>query len=289
MTYNTILYETDGQVAIITLNRPEVRNAQNEELKDELNAALNVAEADDNVNVVVLRGAGSCFSAGHDMKQFPRDPAAFGAPEGQMWFHGDTEKLRQFVYKIFRNFLNLHYLRKPTIAQVHSHCVAGGWVLASMCDIIVASEDAVFSDPVLRMAALGVEVLVEPWDVGIRKSKELMWTGERLPAEEALNLGMVNKVVPRDKLEEETMQLAHKIAQTPTGAVQASKRSINHALDLMGWRLSHEYHVEQWLANHFGSEHEELNRERAGMDLKEFLMKRDEAYTSEQKPSDRSA
>lgn len=278
MTYRTILYEPQGAIAFITLNRPEVRNAQNEELKDELDLALKSAEADEDIRVIVLRGAGSCFSSGHDMKQFPRDPDSFQASDRRKWFEGDTEKVRKFVYKILRYFLNLHYLTKPTIAQVHGYCIAGGWVLASMCDIIIASEDAEFIDPVLRMGSTGVEAIVEPWDVGYRKAKELMWTGEGITAKEAWEFGMVNKVVSRDELEKETMLMAQKIATTPPGTLQATKRSINRALDLMGWRQSHEQHVDVWLSNHLGDEHKTLHKDRQDMDLKDFIHKRDAGY-----------
>ena len=125
MPYDTILYELDGTVAFITLNRPEVRNAQNEVMKDELDAAFRAAEADDAVRVVVLRGAGQCFSAGHDLKQLPRDPEAFRAPEGRPWFEGDEQAFREFTMKVLGYFFTIHYLSKPTVAQIHGPCPAG--------------------------------------------------------------------------------------------------------------------------------------------------------------------
>ena len=197
MTYETITYAIDEHAAVITLNRPEVLNAQNEAMKDELADAFRAADADEDIRVVVLRGAGRAFSSGHDLKAFPRDPLAFGGPSANKWFEGDTEMVRRIFHEaIYEKCMAIHYTRKPTIAQVHGYCVAGGWLLASMCDLIVASDDARFRDPVVLMAAGGLELLVEPWDVGVRKAKELMWTGEYLDAEEAHRLGLVNRVVP---------------------------------------------------------------------------------------------
>ena len=278
MSYDTILYSTDGPVAVVTLNRPEVLNAQNEILKDEVDEALRVADADDDVRVVIIRGAGRAFSAGHDMKQLPRDPASFGAADPSKWFEGDTEKFSEFVHKILRLFLNIHYAKKPSIAQVHGHVIAGGWAMASMCDLIVAADDTMIADPVVRMGSTGVEVLMEPWEVGVRKAKELLWAGEPMTAEEALRLGAVNRVVPRDSLDEETMKLAQKIALTPPGTLQATKRSINRMLDGMGWRSSHEEHTETWIANHFGDEHKQLHAERGSLGLREFIRRRDESF-----------
>ena len=278
MSYENILYEIDGPVAVVTLNRPELLNAQNEALKDEVDHALHTADGDDDVRVVIIKGAGRAFSAGHDMKQLPRDPTAFGADDPRKWFEGDTEKVAEFVHKILRLFLNIHYAKKPNIAQVHGHVIAGGWALASMCDLIVAADDTSIADPVVRMGSTAVEVLMEPWDLGVRKAKEVLWLGEPMTAEEAWRLGAVNKVVPRDRLDEETMRLAQKIALTPPATLQATKRSINRMLDGMGWRASHEQHTEVWIANHFGDEHKQLHREREGLGLREFIRRRDEPF-----------
>ena len=278
MAYDTILYEVTDAVGFITLNRPEIRNAQNEVMKDELDTAFRAAEADDSVRVVVLRGAGACFSAGHDLKQLPRDPESFNAPEGRPWFEGDEQAFREFTMKVLGYFFTIHYLSKPTVAQVHGPCPAGGWVLASMCDLIVAAEDATFYDPVLRMATAGVEILIEPWDLGPRKAKELMWTGEAIDAAEALRMGMVNRVVPKEDLDQAAAELARKVALTPPGALRATKRSINQMLDLMGWRLSHEQHTETWIAAMRSDEHKEAHQARSQVGLRDFLRERDSRY-----------
>ena len=142
----------------------------------------------------------------------------------------------------FDRCLAIRDLDTPTIAMVQGHCVAAGLMLAAMCDLIVAAEDATFQNPVLRMTGAGVEVLVEPGELGYRKAKEFLWTGDAIDAQEAWRLGLVNRVVPAARLESETLALAERIAQMPPVTVQNVKRSINHAQDLTGWRHALEYH-----------------------------------------------
>lgn len=239
MGFQTILVERRGAVEWVTMNRPEVRNAQNTALIDELDEALRTADADPEVNVIVLAGAGKDFSAGHDLKasvgEAPTDTwhAKRKTPEGKF-----EHERKQY----FEKCLAVRDLTKPTIAMVQGHCVAAGLMLAAMCDLIVASDDAVFSNPVLRMTGAGVEVLTEPFDLGFRKAKEFLFTGDEIDAAEAWRLGLVNRVIPRTKLEDETLALATRIAKMPSATVQNVKRSINHAQDLAGFRSALEYH-----------------------------------------------
>jgi enoyl-CoA hydratase len=280
MSYKNILYDLDGPVAVLTMNRPEVLNAQSQEMKEVIMDACRIAEEDREVRVIILKGAGRAFSSGHDLKGFPKYPETLGGPTPEQWYEGDREAVRNTFYNfIFVPDMALHYLTKPTIAQVQGYCVAGGWLLASMCDLIVASEDARFRDPVVLMAAGGLELLVEPWDVGVRKAKELMWTGDYMDAWEAFRLGMVNKVVPSEILDEEAMNLALRIALTPPATLQATKRSINHALDLQGWRSSHEQHFETFMTCMGSSEHQKGHEGMSRDNLKEFLRHRDRRYT----------
>ncbi len=279
MNYSTILYEVDVHVAEITLNRPSLLNAQNQQMKEELDDAFIRAAGDDQVRVVVLKGAGRAFSAGHDLKSFPRDPMSLGGPSADKWFEGDSEKVRDLFYEaITLPCLRIRDMKKPSIAQVHGYCVAGGWLLASMCDLIIAADDARFRDPVVLMAAGGLELLVEPWDVGVRKAKELMWTGDYLEAKEAQRLGFVNRVVPREALEAETMLLARRIAQLPPATARAVKRSVNHMLDLKGWRRSHGDHFEIWASCMVSDEHKAGHEGMSADRLKQFIRKRDEPY-----------
>ena len=145
----------------------------------------------------------------------------------------------------------IHDFRKPTIAAVQGSCVAAGLMLACMCDLIVAADDAKFSNPVLRMTGAGVELLVEPWELGIRKAKEFLWTGEIIDAQEAWRLGLVNRVVPTDELMERTRELAERIALVPPATAQVVKDSLNQTGDLMGKSASWKYHfmAHHWMHN----------------------------------------
>ena len=184
--FETIRYETDGAVATITMNRPDVANAQDSRLIDEIDAAFDRADADDTVRVVILAGAGKHFSSGHDLKALVSgdgdDPwvALRETPEG---------KFQHEKTMYFDRCLRIHDFRKPTIAAVQGSCIAAGLMLAAMCDLIVAADDAVFSNPVLRLTGAGVELLVEPWELGIRKAKEFLLTGDTIDAQEAWRLG----------------------------------------------------------------------------------------------------
>ncbi len=209
-----VLYRVEGAVATITLNRPDVANAQDTTLIDEVDAAFDRADADDAVRVVVLAAAGKHFSAGHDLKALVGDvePDEWrlmrDTPEGkfrheQVMYYGRCDKIYRF--------------RKPTIAAVQGSCIAAGMMLACMCDLIVAADDAVFQNPVLRMTGAGVELLVEPWELGARKAKEFLLTGDKIDAQEAWRLGLVNRVVPRGDLESATRELADKIALGAAG------------------------------------------------------------------------
>lgn len=239
MGYQTILVERREAVEWVTLNRPEVRNAQNSTLILELDDALRAADADPGVNVIVLAAAGKDFSAGHDLKAYVGEAPADEWHEKRKTPEGKLEHERK-VY--FEKCLAIRDLQKPTIAMVQGHCVAAGLMLAVMCDLIVASEDAVFQNPVLRMTGAGVEALVEIRDLSPRTAKAFLWTAEEIDAREAHRLGLVNAVVPRDELERTTSELAGKIAKLPTIVAQNVKRSINHAEDLAGFRHALEYH-----------------------------------------------
>ena len=246
--FETIRYETDGAVATITMNRPDVANAQDSRLIDEIDAAFDLADADDEVRVVILAGEGKHFSSGHDLKALVSgdgdDPwvALRDTPEGK-FLHEKT------MY--FDRCLRIHDFRKPTIAAVQGSCVAAGLMLAAMCDLIVAADDAVFSNPVLRLTGAGVELLVEPWEIGIRKAKEFLFTGDTIDAQEAWRLGLVNRVVPRAELTAKVRELADRVALVPPVTAQTVKDTINHTADLMGKRDALKYHfmAHHWVHN----------------------------------------
>ena len=247
-TFEAVRYAVDGAVATITLNRPDVANAQNSQMIDELDAAFDRADADDAVRVVILAAAGKHFSSGHDLK------ALVAGDDADPWVARRETPEGKFEHErtmYFERCLRIHDFRKPTIAAVQGSCVAAGLMLAAMCDLIVAADDAVFSNPVLRLTGAGVELLVEPWELGIRKAKEFLLTGDTIDAQEAWRLGLVNRVVPRDELETRTRELAERVAMVPPVTAQTVKDTLNHTGTLMGKRDALKYHfmAHHWVHN----------------------------------------
>ena len=232
-------YERRGRVAVVTMNRPEYRNAQNSAMTYALDDAFYRACADDEVRVIVLAGEGEHFSAGHDIGSPGRDvDVPFDRRAGLWWDHtrrsgGESRFAReQEVYLgMCRRWREMP---KPAIASVQGACVAGGLMLAWVCDVIVAAEDAFFADPVVRMGIPGVEYFVHPWVLGPRIAKEFLFTGQRMSAERAREVGMVNRVVPREQLAETALELAGRIAAMPRFGLALAKKAVNQAEDLMG-------------------------------------------------------
>jgi enoyl-CoA hydratase len=265
-----LLYQSGGPIARITLNRPDKRNAQNLGMLEALAAALARADGDPEVRVIVLAGAGSCFSAGHDLGENAYDPEVArlrASPETRR----DLE--RRFYWQ---PALALRDVSKPTIAQVHSHCIAAGLMLAAMCDLVVAAEDAVFSDPVLRMGAVGVELPVELWAFGPKRAKEVLFTGRTVDAVTALEWGFVNRVVPIDRLAAEVETLAGHIAAMPPEALRLTKSAINRNLDLMGMTATFEHHFEVHQLSHATDESRRLLEERRSLgDVRRYVAERD--------------
>jgi enoyl-CoA hydratase len=234
-----VLYEVPQPgIARLTLNRGQARNAQNLDLLRCLDDRFTRAMRDPAVRVIVLAAAGPDFSAGHDLRVTldMEDESRFGERSSSGDFsapgHAGTMAREEEAYvglcKRWRN------LTKPTIAQVHGRCIAGGLMLAWVCDLIVASEDATFVDPVSTWGANGLEWFAYPWEFGARKAKEFLFTGDTWTAQEAWRLGMVNHVVPRDELAVFTEALAARIAAKPAFALKAAKQSVNAALDAQG-------------------------------------------------------
>lgn len=242
----TVRYGVDGAVATIMLNRPEAANAQNSELLDALDAAFTAADGDDDVRVVVLAAEGRNFSAGHDLKEI------LGQTDDWSKMRGTAEgKLRHEEVMYYDRCVRIHDFRKPTIAAVQGTCSAAGLMLAAMCDLIVAADDARFSNPVLRMSGAGVELLVEPWELGARQAKEFLLCAQTLSADEARRLGLVNRVVPSDALAEAARAMADEVALVPPVTAQAVKATINHAMELQGKKQSwrHHFMVHQFVSN----------------------------------------
>lgn len=237
--FETIRHERPSpQVARITMNRPSARNAQNLQMTYELNAAFDRAVQDDAVKVIVLAGADPHFSAGHDLRPGSRDEAGMDFPAIGTWggfrepdAHGRFAREQEIYLQMTRRWRNLG---KPTIAEVQGRCIAGGLMLAWACDLIVASDDAEFCDPVVTMGVCGVEWFVHPFELGPRKAKELLFTADRWSADEAHRLGMVNHVVPRADLTRFVLDLAQRIAAKPAFALKMTKEAVNRAVDATG-------------------------------------------------------
>jgi enoyl-CoA hydratase len=236
-----VRYERRGPVAIVTMNRPEYRNAQNSAMTYALDAAFSRAVDDDEVKVIVLNAEGKHFSAGHDIGSPGRDmDVSFDRKAVMWWDHVDKEGGDLRFARESEVYLGMcrrwREIPKPTIASVQGACIAGALMLAWVCDLIVASEDAFFSDPVVRMGIPGVEYFAHPWVLGPRAAKEVLFTGERFTAQQAKEWGMLNRIVPREALEGETLALAEKIAEMPRFGLALTKKAVNQAEDLMGMR-----------------------------------------------------
>ena len=238
---DVVTYEQHGPIALVTMNRPRYRNAQNSAMTYALDDAFYRAAADDEVKVVILAGAGDHFSAGHDIGTPGRDvDKSFDRRAGLWWDHVNKQGVESRYARESEVYLGMcrrwRELPKPTIAMVQGACIAGGLMLAWCCDLVVAADDAFFADPVVRMGIPGVEYFAHPWVMGPRFAKEFLFTGDRVGAARALELGMVNRVVPRAELRDETFALAERIAKMPRLGLALTKKAVNQAEDLMGLR-----------------------------------------------------
>jgi len=242
--FDYIRYEAvdQGRIAVITLDRPKQRNAQNRGMLVELGSAFELAEADDAVRVVILRGAGSSFSAGHDLGSADDVRERAPGPDQHPTYRcnggtrgGVESRHRQEWHYFFENTKRWRNLRKITIAEVHGTVLSAGLMLAWCCDLIVAAEDTVFADVVgTRLGMCGVEYFGHPWEFGPRKAKELLLTGDSVDAHNAYALGMVSKVFPNDELSDCTVDFARRIAKLPTVTALFIKESVNQSVDAMG-------------------------------------------------------
>ena len=256
-----IRYEgVERGVARVVLARPDKRNAQNKAMLYEMNDALDRACQDDECKVIVIAADGPDFSSGHDLKD--REPltqtpvgtwGGFRQPGIEGHWSYEEEVYLGFCWR-WRN------IPKPTMVQVQGRVIAGGLMLVWPFDLVIASEDARFSDPVVAFGVNGVEYFAHPWEVGVRKAKEMLFTGEAITAEEAKSLGMVNHVVPGDELESFTMAMAEHIAKQPMVGLKLAKQSVNQMQDAQGlWPALQAAMSLQ----HMGHAHERLIHQRA--------------------------
>ncbi|HTF52618.1 MAG TPA: enoyl-CoA hydratase [Pseudonocardia sp.] len=237
----TVRYERRDAAAVVTMDRPKYRNAQNSAMTYALDEAFGRAVDDAEVKVIVLAGAGDHFSAGHDIGSPERDvDTSFDRKAVLWWDHVGRSGGDQRFARESEVYLGMcrrwREIPKPMIAMVQGACIAGGLMLAWCADLVVAADDAFFADPVVRMGIPGVEYFAHPWVMGPRFAKEFLFTGERIPAARAREWGMVNRVVPRGELEAETFALAERIATMPQFGLALTKKAVNQAEDLMGLR-----------------------------------------------------
>ena len=238
-TFETILYQMPAKhIVRIVLNRPESLNAQDTRLLYELNDAFDIAAQDDDIKVIILAAKGPHFSSGHDLRESEpykkmADFQTVGTWCGFTCAGAEAQMARE--REIYLGFCERwRNIPKPTIAAVHGKVIAGGLMLIWPCDIIIASEDAQFRDPVVSFGIGGVEFFAHPWELGARKAKELLFTSDWLSAAEAKQLGMVNQIVRREELEDAALEMAKKIASKSLFALKLTKEAVNVAEDAQG-------------------------------------------------------
>lgn len=237
-TDQPILYQAKEGIAWITLNRPEFHNVQNSQMTYALDDAFMKAVDDDAVKCIVLKSDAKHFSAGHDIGSPGRDfHSSFD--RRLMWYdHANKAGAEKAYIREQEVYLGMckrwRNIPKPTIAQVHKGCIAGGLMLAWVCDMIIASDDAFFQDPVLQMGFPGLEYFAHTFELNTRIAKEFLFLGERMDAERAYQMGMLNRVVPRAQLADEVLKVAKRIVEQPRLALQLAKQACNHMDTLAG-------------------------------------------------------
>jgi enoyl-CoA hydratase len=268
MDFNHLLYEIpEPGIARIWLNRPEARNAQNTEMLYELNDAYDQAMGDHSVKVVILAAKGPHFSAGHDLSESSMRKTLEERKRVGSWTHDDWDGAEAYYSRekeIYEGFcLRWRDLAKPTIASVHGKSIAGGLMLIWPCDFVIASEDATFQDNTLFMGIPGIEYFAHVWELGIRKAKEFLLTGQPITAQQAEQAGMVNRVVARESLEEQTLAFARSIADKPSFALKLAKDAINATFSAQGFD-----NVQRaaFNAHHLAHTHYRLSRDGSFMD-----------------------
>jgi enoyl-CoA hydratase/carnithine racemase len=225
MIQDLVLYETEAKIGFVTLNRPEKLNALSTDLRRELAMALTKADEDAATSVVVLRGAGRSFCAGYDLA---------GGSGNEAWRH-DALKYRERLGASLSLELMPWYMRKPVVASVQGHALGAGCELAMFCDLTLAADDAMFGEPEIRYSQAGPG-FVMPWIIGFKKARELLYLGDMIDARTALELGMVNRVVARDRLAEATLRFARRLTLIAPEALATTKLAINRGADATGFR-----------------------------------------------------
>lgn len=270
-TDTPVRYETDGAVAHIVMDRPKYNNAQNSQMTYALDAAFRRAVDDDAIGAIVLRGEGKHFSAGHDIGTPGRDVAASWDRVALVPDHVNKPAAEFLYTREHEVYLGMcrrwRDIPKPTIGAVQGGCIAGGLMLAWVCDIIVATDDAFFQDPVNRMGIPGVEYFAHGFELPPRIAKEFILLGERMPAERAYNFGMVNRLSTRETLLADVKTIADELASRPRLGNWLTKQALNHVEELRGKRSATDAHFHM---HHFAHAQSDLisSNSLGGMDAK---------------------
>ena len=225
MSEELVRYETDDNIAIVTMNRPEKLNAISHELRTEVSEALLRADDDKAINVVILRAEGRSFCVGYDIDNDTPERAAR---------RFDALKWRESLTEDLRFEMIPWYMRKPVIASVQGHALGGGCELTMFCDVTIAADNALFGEPEIHFSNVG-PAIVMPWMIGFKKARELLYFGDMIDAETALDLGMINRVVPLDQLKEKTLRFAKRMALISPEALEQTKLAINRGADAAGF------------------------------------------------------
>jgi len=228
MAEPTVLYATDDKVGLVTLNRPEKLNALSMEMRLEMEQVLLKADADASTSVVVLRSEGRSFCVGFDIGGGGRDPSK------QSWRH-DARQYHERLSVSLRTLMTPWTMQKPVIASVQGHALGGGCELAMFCDLTIAADDAQFGEPEILFSQAGPG-MVMPWIIGHKRARELLYFGDTIDAKRALDLGMVNRIVPLAELRAATLKYAKRLSLIAPEALVTAKRAINQGLESSGFR-----------------------------------------------------
>jgi enoyl-CoA hydratase len=270
----TIVAEFNTPIATITLNRPERKNAVNPRMIEEFDLLFDELKQRDDITVVVIKGAGTSFCSGYDIKAHFRG-VGMGEAEAKRAQYEDLQWNRETVAR----WSQLWDMPKVTIAQVHGYCLAGGLMIALQCDLVYAADDAKFGQPMARKMAMTPDFSVWPLTIGIRQTKELLFTGDLVTGHEAASMGMINRALPADELNDYVSWLASRIALASPGMLQSHKFAVNEVADAIGYRqmLTAGIHADT-IQHYLDENHAFRESVQNSPDMKAPLANRDKEY-----------
>ena len=270
MSFENIIYERKGQIAYLTLNRPEKLNALNADLLVEFREAMGVVEADTEVRALIITGAGRAFSSGFDIER---------KSESLEPLTGKVDAWRTHLQGLVETFMTVWNCSKPVIAAVNGYALGGACELVQVCDIKIASDRAIMGEPEIR-AGFGAPMLITPYSVNLAHAKELLLTGDTVDAHEAARIGLVNRVVPHDNLMAECEKVAKKICLLPQIGVKMTKESVNRAMEEMGFlsAVKHNLELMTLFDTNTSPEQEEFNAISESQGLRAALDWRDSRF-----------